>query len=230
MVDSLGDLALIGVTNVRKLFALGILLMLSASASAGIVNVVGLTQITAPTVTVQSNFLSSNGLPSQVIWAEQQGVLLLSPLVTDTGVIDAGTVVDSYFLALNTDAAFNVAAKVSATFDGLVLGLVYLEDANYSASPNYKGTDFLGAFNTVYAERFCSACAFETFQIQGPPDLGFDTASFTGSTASFLSNYSVPGDFARILTTHPVPAPIAGAGFAGIVTIITLLLARRWKL
>ena len=45
-------------------------------------------------------------LPPQIIFAEQQGVTLANPLVTDTGTIAAGTLVNSYFVALNSSIEY----------------------------------------------------------------------------------------------------------------------------
>ena len=85
----------------RALLAvLPILISTMVSAKADIISTVGLSVISAPSLTVTGNFLSANELPSQVIWAERQNVVLGSPLNTDTGVIAAGTLVDSYWRAI----------------------------------------------------------------------------------------------------------------------------------
>jgi hypothetical protein len=71
------------------------------TAAANIISTRGLTEISPPSVTIQADFLAINGLAPQVIFAEQQNVVLANPLAVDTGgSIAAGTMVDSDFVAL----------------------------------------------------------------------------------------------------------------------------------
>jgi hypothetical protein len=195
--------------------ALGICASATAisDAAADIISTVGLVQEPAPT-TVGANFVINAGLPPQIIFNEQQGVVLVAPLVTDTGVIAAGTVVNSYFFAVNAINEFT--ANTSVTFSAPVLGITFQEDVNGLLSPNFAASDFLGAPGTSYQEAGCLHCGFETVgQAQGP----IDSAFFTGNTASFSNFYSEPGDFARIIVDDPVavPGPIAGAGLPGLI-------------
>ena len=205
----------------RALLAvLPILISTMVSAKADIISTVGLSVISAPSLTVTGNFLSANELPSQVIWAERQNVVLGSPLNTDTGVIAAGTLVDSYFMALNyfVGDCDNLLANTSVTFDGNVLGIIYLGNSAGVVGPNFAASDFLGAPNTNYQEASCLYCAFETFPgtAQG---LDFDTATVNASVGSFHNLYSQPGDFARILVAQPLhaPGPVVGAGLPGLI-------------
>jgi hypothetical protein len=204
--------------------ALGICAAAAATrtASADIINLSGLTQITAPSV-VTGDFAALGGLPTQLIFAEQKSVTLAAPLVTDTGTIPAGTVVDSYFVALNR-LPTAITVDTSVTFDVNVLGIIYKDPANPYVNPQlpfyplFTASDFLGAPNTQYKLEGASACGpFCGFEFNATPD--FDTASFLGKTASFHNNYSTPGDFARIITADPapVPGPIVGAGLPGLV-------------
>jgi len=163
---------------------------------------------TPPTgTTITSNFLLGLNLGPEIIFDEQQGITLASALVTDTGTIAAGTTVDSHFLALNSAAGAVV--DTSATFDGTVLGIIY-EDG----SANYAASDFLGLPSLIYAES-CGNCGFEAG----------DTASFSGDTAFFHTDYSEPGDFARIITLAtpagvPEPASLVlmGSGLAALAS------------
>jgi hypothetical protein len=191
------------------------------TASADIVSTVGLTQVAAPAL-VTGDFIITDHLPSQIIFNEQQGVVLLNPLVTDTGTIAAGTIVNSYFFAENAPSPGFSGVNTSVTFDSAVLGLIYLDGSNpYGPNPspfnpNFANSDFLGPIGTTYALggfAICGAfCGFEP-----PPNFDLDTASFNGNTAFFTNYYSQPGDFARIITADPVavPGPIAGAGLPG---------------
>jgi hypothetical protein len=205
--------------------ALGICVSATAisTAAADIISTTGLT-IVSPPLTVTGDFIINSGgtLPSQLIFAEQQGVTLLNPLVTDTGTIAAGTLVSSYFFAVNA-AIPGAIVDTSVTFSSPVLGLIYLDGSNpYGPNPspfnpNFANSDFLGANGTTYALGGLNCgpfCGFEP-----PPAVDFDTASFQGNTAFFHNYYSTPGDFARIIVDDPVavPGPIAGAGLPGLL-------------
>jgi hypothetical protein len=151
-------------------------------------------------------------LPAQLIFAEQKNFTLLAPLAVDTGPdIPAGTVVDSYWFAVNSFTQRVV--DTSVTFNVPVLGIIYKDGLSpYGPdpgpfNPNFAASNFLGAIGTVY--NFNQNCAtFCGFEVKPSPDM--DTASFSGNTAFFHNNYSTPGDFARIITVDPpfqLPAP-----------------------
>jgi hypothetical protein len=80
------------------LAALLLVALLPGPASADIVTLNGLVQITAPSI-VTGDFLIADNLPAQVIFPESKGVTLVTDLVTDTSTIPAGTAVDSYWVA-----------------------------------------------------------------------------------------------------------------------------------
>jgi hypothetical protein len=177
------------------------------AANAEVISTTGLSIISSPSA-VESNYLVLEGLPAQVIFNEQQNTLLSAPLVTDTGTIAAGTRIDSQFVSLNSIAGATV--DTSATFDGKVLGVIYMEA---SLTTLFAGSDFLGAPGTTYSEGngTCPLCGFEA-------NIDFVT-SISGNTVDFHNVYANPGDFARVITAA-VPEPSTWAmlilGFAGI--------------
>jgi hypothetical protein len=189
------------------------------TATADIISYTGLTVIPSPSVTVTGDFLVNNGLPAQVIFAEKQNVTLTAPLSVDTGSqIPAGTTISSYFIAFNAFSnTVNFFSDTSVTFDAPVIGIIYLEDENFTPSINFAASDFLGASNTTYGES-CILCGFETFQFNTSQGNNLDIVSFAGNTASFHNVYSDPGDFARIIVDPvAVPGPIVGAGLPGLI-------------
>jgi hypothetical protein len=205
--------------------ALGMAAAATRTASADIISTVGLSVlVTAPTL-VTGDFAANSGgtLPAQLIFAEQQGVTLLSPLVTDTGTIAAGVTVDSYWFAVNSFTLTTV--DTSVTFNVPVLGIIYKDGPDPYAippggpfNPNFALSNFLGAIGTTYALGGANCGPFCGFEVIPSPDM--DTAAFLGNTASFHNFYSTPGDFARIITAdppHSVPGPIAGAGLPGLI-------------
>ena len=189
----------------------------TSMANAAIIDTTNLLQISAPNVTIVADFLQNNNLPAQIVFAERQNVLLTNPLATDTGIIAAGTVVNSYFFGLNSfNCCNNILADTSIIFDGPVLGVVFQESPTGLLSPNYAGTNFLGAPNVGYQESACLFCGFEILGNQ--TGMFLDNISVNGNTINFHNAYSTPGDFARIITgPAPVPGPIAGAGLPGLI-------------
>jgi hypothetical protein len=205
--------------------ALGICAAAAAigTAAADIISTVGLTAVTAPAVVTGDFIINSGGaLPPQLIFAEQRNFTLVNPLVMDTGTIPAGTIVDSYFFAVNSSILTVV--DTSVTFNSPILGIVYQDGAApYSSNPqpfnpNFANSNFLGAIGTTYSLGGANCGPFCGFEVV--PSFDMDTASFAGNTAFFHNNYSTPGDFARIITAdppHSVPGPIAGAGVPGLI-------------
>jgi hypothetical protein len=193
-----------------------------ADTTADIISTTGLTVVTAPSVVTGDFIINSGGaLPSQLIFPEKQDFTLLNPLVTDTGTIAAGTIINSYFFAVNSSVETFV--NTSVTFSDPVLGIIYKDGLDpYGPNPgpfnpNFALSNFLGAVGTTYSLDGPTCGTFCGFEVIPSPDM--DTASFLGSTAFFHNDYSSPGDFARIITADPaaVPGPIAGAGLPGLI-------------
>jgi hypothetical protein len=190
------------------------------STKADIISTVGLTVVEAPPLVTADFIVNSGGLlPHQLIFSERQSFTLANSLVMDTGTIPAGTVIDSYFFAVNSNIETFV--NTSVTFSTPILGITYRDGADpygpnpSPLNPNFIGSNFLGAVGTIYSFAGCTFCGFEV-----TPSADMDTAAFVGNTALFHNDYSNPGDFARIITASapaPVPGPIAGAGLPGLM-------------
>jgi hypothetical protein len=209
--------------NMRKsVLMAGIFLCgLSSIASADIVNTIGLDVINAPSVTITDNYLVNNHLPSQIVFYEQQGVLLSSAINVDLGgTIAAGTLVNSYFMSLNSSVvtpAHITGTSTSIIFSDKVLGVIFYGNASGVPSPNFALTDFLGAPGTNYQEATCHSCTFE--MVTPTLDSVIIGSGSSSNRVTFVNSFSVPGDFARIITASsvPVPGPIVGAGIPGLV-------------
>ena len=178
----------------------GLAAMTAASAQASIVSVgqffdsqAGLTvQTPAPGTAITADFIENNGLPDGIVFAEQQNVALAAALPLDTGgVLAAGTRVSSYFVGF--DDPVGGFQHTLVNFSSKVLGIEYVDGGNLGAS------DVLGLPSLSY-NTGCGNCGYE----------GGETATFTGNLAVFASNFSQPGDYARVLTAA-APEPAAWA-------------------
>jgi hypothetical protein len=170
--------------------------LICGSARADIIGLtsnVPITEITPPAGSiVGSDFLETLGLTPADAFNERQNVLLGSSLTTDTGTIPAGTLVSSYFVAFNDPVGGPQSTTV--TFSTPVLGIVF-EDG----SSGWAASDFLGLPSLIYQEgpAFCPNCGYEPGE----------TATFAGNMAFLNSNFSEPGDFARIITEGSTVTP-----------------------
>jgi hypothetical protein len=187
-------------------------------SKADIISTVGLDVVLAPPL-VTADFIVISGLPHQLIFSERQNFTLANSLVMDTGTIPAGTVINSYFFAVNSN--IDTFVDTSVTFSTPILGITYQDGADpygpnpSPLNPNVIGSNFLGAVGTTYSLAGCTFCGFEVV-----PSPDKDTASFDGNTAFFHNYYSHPGDFARIITAAApahVPGPVVGAGLPGLI-------------
>jgi hypothetical protein len=197
-----GGSRITALTPLAALATIGALLGMAGSADAHIVSISS--NLAVPTMAppagtnVTANFLITIGETPALAFDEQQNVTLAAPLVTDTGTIPAGTVVDSQYVAFNNLTVLNQTTTV--TLDGMVLGLAYVDVG--AGVPSLGASDFLGLPSLTYNDN-CDECGYEL-------DQG-DTASFSGNQVFLSSSFSEPGDFARIISAVPaapaVPEP-----------------------
>jgi hypothetical protein len=192
---------LLGGLRLRMLVLVATCALVCSSARAdGIVSITSnltVNQTTpAPGSTVGGNFLVTLGLTPGLAFDEQQNVVLGSSLATDTGTIAAGTVVSSFFVAFNSLGGATQSTRV--TFSNPVLGIVFMDGSSAWAT-----NDFLGLSTLNYQEDpgVCPSCGYEPGE----------TATFSEDIAFLNSSFSVPGDFARIITAGSTTVPEPGS-------------------
>jgi hypothetical protein len=156
---------------------------------------------------------------TEVIFDEQQDVVLSTPLLTDaTGAggpkkvgagptIAAGTEFDSVLIFFDTKR--NTHETATVVFNKPILGLEYAEDS-HGVATGLVDSDFLGLPGHTY-DLGCVGCGFE----RSPGD----SVNFAGDVLTLSSLFSRPGDYLRvILSASPAPEPSAWAlmilGFA----------------
>lgn len=154
-------------------------------AAASIINVmsnqpVHVTTPAAGTV-VTTNFLVNNNLAPAIAFNEQQGVTLSTGLFTDTGVIAAGTVVNSQYIAFNARQTHLGVTVIKV--EGPVLGLEF-------SGFGLGKSDFLGLSTLAYLDN-CSGCGLEA---------GQDHISFSGDSVLIHNVFGSTGDFVRIIS------------------------------
>jgi len=148
----------------------------------------------------------------QQAFNEAQNVLLATDLSVDSGVISAGSLVNSHMIFLNTGGyTFASDPDVVWEFDGEILGVM----SDFTGSLEVASSDFLGALGTTYPG--------STFNARGME--GQDSYSFLGSTVTVSMFVTEPGDWIRVVTgagaASPVPEPatmlLFGTGLVGLV-------------
>ena len=142
---------------------------------------------------------------------ELQNFVLRDDLVTDTGIIDQGTLVSSHMIFLNTAGNAYASDSNMWEFSGDILGLLGVTDssgANIAAS-----SAFLGAPGTIYPDS-----AFRLYGLERG-----DQFSYSGKFLKLATQVSEPGDWIRVVTAGsivgtPEPASLLllGSGMIGL--------------
>ena len=209
-------------------------LFFTGNSWAAIVSTTGMTVISAPT-SVEPGQLESN----TTVWAftEQQSYTLTTDLAVDevvstsaTGLLAAGTEIDSYFFHVDPVgdsglAADGVEISGTVTFDTKILGLIWTGvpcPNNCPTSFMYlDASDYLGAPSTTYPTGGLGRGLEVEEQYTWTRD--FITLSSDGYSLTTLSSAAAPlySDQLRVITASAVPLPMSvwllGSGLIGLV-------------
>lgn len=133
---------------------------------------------------------------------ERQGVLLAAPILTDSGVIPAGTWVNSHMIFLNTVGTTPASDQGRVwRFDGNVIGVM----SNGTGSLEVNSSPVLGAAGTIYPAAPFPARGMEAA----------DSYVVAGNQITVNMSVTEPGDWIRVVTEgielsldlHPTSCP-----------------------
>jgi hypothetical protein len=150
---------------------------------------------------------------------ELQDVVLPRDIMTDQGVIPAGTTVRSHMIFLKRANALvpsnNNQANVQWTFDGWVIGVMSDRHGSYELA----STDVLGVTATT---TYPTGTSYPGRGLKGNfgPSGPNDGYAISGNTLSVSMKVTQPGDWIRVVTSDvPVPSSIIlfGTALVGLV-------------
>jgi hypothetical protein len=196
----------------------------SAAVSASIVGVSGAVELVAAPADARANaYTWRDGLRC---WDERQNVALEADLFADatepglydwytdlTGVvIPAGTIISSHYVHFDSPGSEMVSAAGSLTFSGRIVGVIVSGDYSGDSNGRLDQSDALG-LGTVYPEHMpYRGLEFEIDRFEITTDR---------RTLNLSLRISQPGDYLRVFTVEPVPAP------GGMIVMAGLLAAAR---
>jgi MYXO-CTERM domain-containing protein len=153
---------------------------------------------------------------------EAQGVVTSMAYATDSGVIAAGTLVDSQMIFLNqTGTGTLIHTGVTWKFDGLIIGVMSDFNGTLETASSFE----LGAAGTNYTVG-AGAAPFAARGMEGGD-------GYTVLGSSLLVNMSVvqPGDWIRVVTVRQVSEPgtlaVVASGLLGLALIRRRRTSRR---
>ena len=165
--------------------------------------------ITAPELMLEDAPGAENN--NQQAFDELQNFVLRDDLVTDTGVISAGTLVSSHMIFHNTAGNAFDSDLNTWEFSGEILGLMGFTD--HSGANIVASSSLLGAPGSIYPNS-----PFRFYGLEGG-----DRYSVSGRSLVLLTRVSEPGDWVRVVTAGstvgtPEPASIIllGSGMIGV--------------
>lgn len=128
---------------------------------------------------------------AQQAFDEQQGVVLPAALAVDSGVLAAGTTVNSHMIFLNIDGAGSASdLGVEWTFDGPIIGVMSDQGGVLEAA----SSALLGAAGTIYPAAFASRGLESN-----------DGYAVAGNKITVSMSVSQPGDWIRVITLQVDP-------------------------
>lgn len=146
---------------------------------------------------------------------EQQRYTLTRALKTDSGILAAGTVVNSHYVFFDPKHKSTLSAQLS--FDGQILGVI-------SKTRMLRKSDHLGHENTTYKSFYERGLEYGR---------GYDSlfSGLDGKTLSLTLRAKTPGDYIRVLTSPvdprtPPPGPSTPEPSAALLFGIGLALVK----